>query len=243
METIRLLFALLIVPTALAGELVVAPQDTQQSHSFAQYVSSLQKRDVFAESGPVGIVIEASVPALYKDAALAAIRRIGDDERPEYLVLRVEGDGAVQEEVMSRYFVLQQQIQVLPFSSTAITSTNYKFRFRGEVKTGGGKAYVYDITPKKKRAGLIKGQLWMDADTGVEVMVMGKLTAPASVSGGVDVVRETTLEGGAAVARVTHLGLNVPQLGRSQVVVSEYPLAAHGEPGVHESHTSDEMEP
>ncbi|HLJ48370.1 MAG TPA: hypothetical protein VKU01_20285 [Bryobacteraceae bacterium] len=238
----RLLFVLSFLQTALAGELFVAPQDSQPSHAFAQYVASIQRRDAFAESGPVGIVIEASVPSLYKEAGLAAIRRTGENERPEYLVLRMEGDGTVQEEVMARYFELQDHIEELPVSSIAITSANYKFRFQGEVKTGRGKAYVYEITPRKKRAGLIKGQLWMDAETGAEVMVTGRLRAPASLGGGVDLVRETTLQNGSAVARVTHVALAVPRLGRGEVVISEYPLSSRGESGP-ASNTSSEMQP
>jgi hypothetical protein len=53
-----------------------------------------------------------------------------------------EGDAAVAEEVDGRYLELERQMESLPPSSVAIAPANYKFHFRGEVKTGGGAAFV-----------------------------------------------------------------------------------------------------
>jgi hypothetical protein len=39
------------------------------------------------------------------------------------------------DEVINRYFDLQEQIENLPVSSIAITPANYKFRFAGEART------------------------------------------------------------------------------------------------------------
>ena len=85
------------------------------------------------------------------------------------------GDGAVVEEVIARYFAIQEQMENLPRSSILITPENYRFQFRGQVRTGDGSAYVYDITPKKHRPGLFKGQIWIDAATGAELLVSGQL--------------------------------------------------------------------
>jgi hypothetical protein len=220
---------LLLLPTignSAAAEPLIAPANGRPSVALAQYVASLQKRDPFSESGPVGVLIEASVPALYKEAALVALRELGDDERSRYVIFRMGGDGAVVDEVMARYFALEQQMEALPVSSIVITSANYSFRFQGEVRTGGNKACVYDITPRKNRPFAIKGQLWMDEETGAEVMVRGRLTVPPSMGGGVDMVRETKLMNGSAVVRTTHFAFLVPRLGRSLVIVTEYALGS-----------------
>jgi len=220
----RLGFVLLIGGHLMAGNIRNLPQDSRPSLAFARYVAAVQAHDPFTESGPVAVFIEASLPQLYKNAELLAIRQANESERSEYRVVSFEGDGTVAEEVIDRYVGLYQVLQQLPASSVAITPGNYKFRFRGDVKTGGRTAYIYDISPKKNRVGLIKGQLWMDAHTGAEVFLTGRLTVPRSIKGGVNVVRETTLPDDSGLARTTHLVFAIPQLGRGELAVIECPL-------------------
>jgi hypothetical protein len=202
---------------------LVGPQSRPESVAFTRYVASLKQQDPFTEAGPVAVLIEASLPHLYKDSQLLAIRRIGEDERSEYLILGIAGDGAAVDEVTTRYFALQEEIEKLPLSSSQISPENYKFRLRGEVKTGIGSAYVYDITPRKRRAGLFKGQIWIEAGTGAEVLVSGRLGGATSIGSTLDFVRETKLDG-ASYARTTHLSFTVPLLGRSELIITERPL-------------------
>jgi hypothetical protein len=161
------------------------------------------------------------LPELYKSAALLAVRKQGEDKRSELHVLQIAGDGTVADEVIERYFAHRQEADILPLSSVAITPSNYKFHYAGEVKTGGAAAYVYDITPRKNRPGLLLGKIWMDAETGDEVMLSGHLTDLPNSGGRVDVVRNTELINGSAFARVTHVNFTVPLLGRAEVVITE----------------------
>jgi hypothetical protein len=206
-----------------AGNIRNLPQESRPS-AFARYVTAVQAGDPFTEPGPVAVFIEASLPELYKSAELLAIRQANESERSQYKVVSFEGDGTVAEEVIDRYVGLYQVLQQLPTSSVAVIPANYKFRFRGDVKTGGRTAYIYDISPRKNRIGLIKGQIWIDAHTGAEVFLTGRLTGPHSIRGGVNVVRETTLPEDSGLARTTHLVFAVPQLGRGELAVIECPL-------------------
>jgi hypothetical protein len=191
--------------------------------AFAQYVVS-QERDPFPKSGPVMILIEASLPELYKSAALVAVRGPAENEPGEPHVLQFAGDGTVAAEVIDRYFALRQRIDRLPLASIAVTPANYKFHFGGDVKTGGGAAYIYDVTAKKKGPGLVSGQLWMDAATGRELLLSGHLSDLPLTAGPVDVVRDTTLMNGSAILRVTHVAFTIPRLGRAELVVTEMVL-------------------
>ena len=206
-----------------ASDLSVRSQSRPESVAFARYIASLEQTDPFTEAGPVAVLIESSLPHLYKDARLLAVRRMGENERSEYGVVGLEGDGAALDEVTTRYFALQQEIENLPLSSIQVSPENYKFRLQGEVKTGIGNAYVYEVTPRKRRPGLFKGQIWIEAGTGAEVLISGRLERAPSIGGSVDFVRETKLDG-AGYARITHLSFTVPLLGRSEVVVIERPL-------------------
>ena len=81
----------------------------------------------------------------------------------------------------TRYFALQEQIENLPLAAVQISPTNYTFRYRGEVNTGNGTAFVYDITPRKRRPGLFKGQIWIEGGSGSEVLISGRLEDAASM--------------------------------------------------------------
>ena len=117
--------------------------------------------------------IEASLTDLYKSAVLVGLRTPGVNELGGFQVLQVGGDATVAEEVIGPYWTARQQLDLLSRSSVAITPENYKFQFAGEVKTGGALAYIYDVTPKKKRPGLMAGRLWIDASTREEVEFSG----------------------------------------------------------------------
>ena len=236
----RAVLVLFMIQHLPASDFLVRSQSRPESVAFARYVASLEQHDPFNEAGPVAVLIEASLPHFYKDAQLLAIRRMGENERSEYLIAGLVGDGAALDEVTMRYFALQEEIEKLPSSSIQISPENYKFRLRGEVKTGIGSAYVYDITPRKRRRGLFKGQIWIEAGTGSEVLISGHLEGAPSIGSSVDFVRETKLDG-AGYARVTHLSFTVPLLGRSELVVTERPLRSQDdiqmfqEPSKHES--------
>ena len=168
-----------------------------------------------------------------QSAALVAVRRQGEDKQSELHILQIAGDGTVADEVIERYFALRQEVDILPLSSVAITPSNYKFHYAGEVRTGGTAAYVYDITPKKSRPGLLQGKIWMDARTGGEVMLSGRLMDLPAIGGRVDVVRDTKVMNGSALARVTHVAFTVPLLGRAEVVITEIILTPELIPRAH----------
>src|SRR5207237_5361573 len=117
----------------------------------------------------VVIDIAASLPKLSKTGRLQAIRRLVPFGRPQYEVVQSEGDRTVRQQVIARYLSADAQALSLPASSVAVSQANYKFRFLGAIGSERSLTYVYRITPKKKRVGLIQGELWVDAATGVAV--------------------------------------------------------------------------
>ena len=210
-----------IASTARAADASVDAFGGSQAVAFARYVVSQKQPDSFVSCGTVGVIIEASLPGLYKSATLVAIRMPGQNKRVDLQVIQIGGDGTVAEEVIDRYFALRQLIDSMPLSSVAITPANYKFHFGGAVGTGGSTAYIYRITPKKNRPGMISGELWMDSDTGQEVMLAGSFSNALEIVGKVEVVRDTKMVGGSAYGRVTHVAFTIPRLGRAELVMTE----------------------
>jgi hypothetical protein len=206
---------------AQAADLFIHTRGSSQELAFARHIASQAQRDPLARCGAVGVLIEASLPELYKSAALIGVRTAAENDTAEFHILQIVGDGTVTEEVIDRYLALRQQIDLLPSSLAAITPANYKFHFAGEVNTGGTMAYIYDIAPRKKRPGLLVGRLWMDSSTGEEVMLSGHLMNGPATGDLVELVRDTKLVDGCAFARVTHLAWSIPLLGRAEVVITE----------------------
>jgi hypothetical protein len=206
---------------AQAADLFIQTRGSSQELAFARHIASQAQRDPLERSGAVGVLIEASLPELYKSSALIAVRTPAENDTAELHILQIVGDGTVTEEVIDRYLALRRQIDLLPHSQVAITPTNYRFHFDGEVNTGGTTAYVYDIAPRKKRPGLLVGRVWMDSSTGEEVMLSGHLMNGPATGDVVELVRDTKLVNGWAFARITHLAWSIPLLGRAEVVITE----------------------
>ena len=148
----------LIPSSASAQRLPIVQPTTTESVAFARYIAWLHAPDPFTEPGPVALAIAASMPGLEKQGALLAVREVGESERSQYGILELQGDSIVFERVIAPYFVAQRQAEDLPLSSIIITPRNYKFRYAGAVETGDNVAYIFRITPRTNRAGLIRGE-------------------------------------------------------------------------------------
>ena len=103
--------------------------------AFAQYVTLQGQRSALATPGPTGVIIEGTLPELYKSATLFGIRAPGENEPRNLMVLQIEGDGTVAQEVIDRYLALKELFDAIPQPSTAVTPANYKFRYKASLTT------------------------------------------------------------------------------------------------------------
>jgi hypothetical protein len=196
--------------------------------AFARYVASLNQRSPFTESGPIRVDIDALLPGLGKQASMSAIRDTAPSERSQYKVLQLRGDPTVKREVIARYLSAQTEAEALPLSSTVITPANYKFRYIGTTQGLGTHLYVFQITPRKKRIGLIQGQIWIDPITGIAVHEAGHLVKRPSVFlRRIEITRDTILCDGLPYIRVTHTAIQTPLRAlRAELTITERRLRA-----------------
>lgn len=229
--TLLLGFLTLLLPAiALAGGLTLIPPVSGEALAFARYIASIHERDPFTESGPVAVVIEASLLGLH--SRVLAIRQTTGSERSEYKVLQSEGDPAVTEALIAPYLKAQEQVEDLPLSSVLITPANYQFRYLGEVATEDAPAYAFRIVPKKKHDGLIRGELWIDSITGVAVLQAGRLVKTSSpVIRRIELVRDSKLVEGHACARITRVAIETRRPGRGYLTMVEFSPALADEGG------------
>ena len=195
--------------------------------AFARYIASLQQRNLFTESGPIDVEIEASLPGFAKCASMLAVRQTGASERSEYSAIQINGDSTVKRQVIARYLAAEEQAEALPYSAVAVTPANYKFRYDGLIDNNGTAAYVFQIAPKKKRAGLLRGQIWIDSVTGVAVHQAGRFVKQPSIFiRRIEVTRETNLRDGLPYTRVTHIAIATRLVGRAELTITERPIPA-----------------
>jgi hypothetical protein len=191
--------------------------------AFARYIVAVERETPW---NPETVEIDARLPKLEEQGRLRAIRHRLAFGRPKYQVLEISGDQTVTQQVILRYLSAEVQAAAIPASSVAITPANYKFRYNGAMKTGGTTAYAYLITPLKKREGLIKGELWLDGETGAVVRQSGRFVKKPSIFVKcVDLIRETVLRDGSAEMRITHLSVDTRLVGRAELIIRERPCA------------------
>jgi hypothetical protein len=172
------------------------------------------------------VEVDASLPVLYKESSLLALRQASESERSEYQVLAVQGDATVRQELIAPYLAMEDLIEAMPVSAVAVTPANYKFRYVGEIGAGAASTYIFRITPRKKRDGLIEGELWIDSLTGVGVLQKGSFVkTPATPGARIQVVRDTRLLNGLPCVRITHVAIET-RAGHGELTITEYPLTA-----------------
>jgi len=216
-----LLAAMFAATGRAASDSTIVDSTAGASLAFARYTANLEQTGPWRSET---VEIEASLPKLAKAGRLYAVRRLLPFGRPEYQVLDSSGDQTVKQQVIVRYLSADARSAAIPASSVAITPDNYRFRYKGTVKTGGTDVYVFQITPLKKREGLIKGELWLDGETGAAVRQSGYLVKrPSIFVKRIDVTRDTALVDGVAEMRVTHLTVDTRLVGRAELTIRERP--------------------
>lgn len=216
---------------AMAGDISRAAPHTVQRMALARYIVSTQQANPFHTAEPVIVDIQASLPGLYKKSRLIALRRVGDDGQNEYRLLQTSGDLTVTQEVIAPYLAMEDRIAGLPAQSVAVTPANYRFHYVGQVGSGAGTAYVFRVKPRRRGDGLIEGDLWVDAVTGMGVLQNGHLVKTPSAFGPyVQVVRDTILQDGVPCVRITHVSIETHRAGLGELTITEYRLVAEDEP-------------
>lgn len=144
------------------------------------------------------IDIDASVPKLNQHGTLRVLRKISEVGKITYRVLGFQGDNTVKNQIIARYLQAEQQGQ--NDSSMKLTPANYKFKLKSQKGARDQGVYVFAVSPKHKRVGLFKGELWLDAKTYLPVVEKGRLVKnPSIFFRKVDFERDFAIQNGVAV--------------------------------------------
>lgn len=125
--------------------------------------------------------IRAVLPRQKKQGRFHAFRKINPFGRVTYVKATFEGDNAVRNQVVERYLEAEADAQQDRPDTVAVVPANYKFQYKGEQTDDGRDVHVFQLTPRHKRKGLFKGEIWIDAATYLPVREAGKLIKSPSI--------------------------------------------------------------
>ncbi len=192
------------------------------SVALERYLAGAASNAPWSEPNTVLLEIDAALPMLAERGELRAIRHWSKRRTPDYQVIRIEGDETVKQQVIARYLTAEKEAAAAPPSSIAVTLANYKFRYLAS--SGETPVYAFQITPRHKRTGLIKGELWIDGATGVAVHEAGYFVKKPSIFiRRLKITRDVCLREGVQYLRTTHLDVDVRFAGRAELTITESP--------------------
>lgn len=184
-----------------------------------RYVAAEQNHREALRGASMDVDIDASVPKLKQNGRLHALRRISKVGTVTYRAIVFQGDNSVKHQVIARYLDAERQAQAN--RNLAITPANYKFKFRGERTAADRRVYVFDVTPRHRRVGLFKGEMWLDASSYLPVYEKGRLVKnPSIFFKKVEFERAFSVEGGLPVPLRTASVINTRLVGKVELNVN-----------------------
>jgi hypothetical protein len=126
-------------------------------------------------------VVRAELPETSQQGEYELQRKFEAPHSLQFTPVHFTGDGFVKSNVINR--VLQSEVDHVQKDDpelTAISPANYKFSYKGATRLGDRLVHDYQVKPRKKRMGLFKGHVFLDAYTGTLVRVEGTVVRSPS---------------------------------------------------------------
>jgi hypothetical protein len=183
----------------------------------ASYATTAHEQKLRLLGASMDVEISASLPKLHKRGRLRALRRISRLGRITYEALRFDGDSTVKSNVIVRYLTAEAQPST---DSLDVLPENYKFKYKGRLWRSEGTIYVFEVTPKKKRVGLFKGELWLDAQAILPVRESGRFVkSPSVFVSRVEFVREYQIRDGLSIPTRIRSTVDTRLVGKAELTV------------------------
>ena len=126
-------------------------------------------------------VVRAELPDSSQQGEFELQRRFEAPHTLQFTPINFSGDGFVKNNVIAR--LLQSEVDHVQKddpSATAITTANYKFAYKGMSRINNRLVHAYQVKPLKKKVGLFKGRIYLDAWRGTLVRAEGSVVKSPS---------------------------------------------------------------
>jgi hypothetical protein len=160
--------------------------------------------------------ISAKLPRLEKQGRMQVLRKISRFGKISFRMLGFQGDSTIKQEVIARYLNLESDSS--DSSTIAITPDNYKFRLKTTISDGVRRTYIFQLAPKRKAVGLFKGELWLDAETGMPLRESGQLVkSPSIFLKKVEFVHDYQMKDGVSIPKHIQSTVDTRIAGRAEL--------------------------
>jgi hypothetical protein len=222
---IQVLLLLVLASICVAADTGIPASDA----IVESYCTVARGQQEMLKGASMDVEIDAALPGMKKQGKLHALRRISALGRITYEKLRFEGDGTVKNQVIARYLSAEAEAQTEQAPSMAVTPENYKFKYKGKAAWNGRDVHVFQVTPRKKRQGLFKGEVWLDAATYLRVRESGRLVKnPSIFLKRVEFVRNYEIQDGIAVPRRVESVVETRLAGKAELTIDFTNFAIDG---------------
>jgi hypothetical protein len=173
------------------------------------------------------VQIDASLSKLGKRASMTGFEVVSPRGQVAYYDLRFVGDHLVKTSVINR-FLAKTAESPRSSSNVTITRENYVFTYESTSDYNGATAYVFRLKPKQKRAGLLRGELWINANTSVKLRVWGDLVkSPSIFVRGVRLVQDYQQVNGCSSPLRLIVNVDTRLAGEANMVVWLHPTVSN----------------
>jgi hypothetical protein len=206
------------VPTSVWGVPADGGTDDGSLDIVSRFLDATRTQQETLRGAQMEVDINAKIPKLEKQGKLRALRRISRLGQITYKALGFSGDSTIKQEVIARYLAAESGTR--DSGSIAITPANYKFKYKGVAELHGRDIRMFQITPKKKKVGLFRGELWLDAQTGMPVREAGQFVKNPSVFlKKVEFVQDFELQDGVAIPKHFQGTVDTRLVGRAELSI------------------------
>jgi hypothetical protein len=126
------------------------------------------------------VQIDASLPKLGKEGSMSGLKLVSRTGQSVYSGLRFTGDNLFKTAVIARFLANDAEPPEAA-AGAGVTHQNYSFVYEKTSDYNGLVAYLFRLKPKRKRVGLFKGELWLDANTAEPLRMSGDLIKSPSI--------------------------------------------------------------
>ena len=184
-----------------------------------KYLEATQSHEDSLRGASMEVDINADVPKLNEHGRLRALRKISKVGQITYHVLGFQGDNTIKNQVIARYLQAEQQGQ--GDQSLAVAPANYKFKYKGEKNVNDKDVYVFQVSPRKKKVGLFKGEICLDPKTYLPVLEKGRFVKnPSIFFKKVDFERAFAIQNGIAIPQSMTSTIDVRLVGKVSLSIN-----------------------
>lgn len=217
----------LLIPVVLAATIGSSaafgepkPPPMPEQELVERYVQATQAQQNALRGGTEEVDIDAAVPKFKKHGKLHALKNISKLGKITYHALGFSGDNIVKTEVIANY--LKAEVEAAQGQSKlSITPQNYKFKYKGTWDWNGRQIYVLHLSPREKKVGLFKGELWLDAETYMPVREQGSFVkSPSFMLKKMQFVRDYEIQNGVSIPQRTESRVETRFFGQVELNIN-----------------------